>query len=188
VPEDERLIFENTHEAIIGQITFDNVQRIRGNVKRYADGFGYVHPLTGLVCRADYGGKLYIHRITNGKDRPMYVCGNYGKTPVGSKCSSAHRISEDTLMVLIAETLRKVVKFAETDRAEFAKLAQETLAAKQTGEVKAQKKRLAACNKRLKELEILSPKIYEDNALGKLPDKQFAALSEKYVAKRNALE
>lgn len=188
VPEDEWLIFPNTHEPIIDQATFDNVQRIRGNVKRYPDGFGYVHPLTGLVRCADCGGKLYVHRITNGKDRPMYVCGNYNKIPVGSKCVSAHRISADTLMELIAETLRKVVKFAETDRAEFAKLVQETLAAKQTGEVKAQKKRLAACNKRLNELEILYPKIYEDYALGKLPEKQFAALSEKYVAEQTALE
>ena len=35
VPEDEWTIFENTHEAIIDQQTFDLVQKIRGNVRRY---------------------------------------------------------------------------------------------------------------------------------------------------------
>ncbi|MGE4353264.1 MAG: recombinase family protein, partial [Oscillospiraceae bacterium] len=45
VDESEWTIFENTHEAIIDQATFDNVQRIRGNVRRYPDGWGKAHPL-----------------------------------------------------------------------------------------------------------------------------------------------
>ena len=35
VPEDEWTIFENTHEPIIDQQTFDLVQKVRSNVKRY---------------------------------------------------------------------------------------------------------------------------------------------------------
>ncbi|MTS39091.1 recombinase, partial [Ruthenibacterium lactatiformans] len=46
VPEDEWTIFENTHEAIIDQQTFDLVQKIRGNVRRYPDGWGEAAPLT----------------------------------------------------------------------------------------------------------------------------------------------
>ena len=38
VPEDEWTIFENTHEPIIDQQTFDLVQKIRGNVRRYGCG------------------------------------------------------------------------------------------------------------------------------------------------------
>ena len=49
VDESEWTIFENTHEAIIDQETFDNVQRIRGNARRYPDGFGEAYPLTGLM-------------------------------------------------------------------------------------------------------------------------------------------
>ena len=48
VSKDNWLIFENTHEPIIDQETFDNVQRIRGNVKRYPDGWGDYPPLQGL--------------------------------------------------------------------------------------------------------------------------------------------
>ena len=59
VSEDNWLIFENTHEPIIDQETFDNVQRIRGNVKRYPDGWGEYHPLTGLMYCADCGSKMY---------------------------------------------------------------------------------------------------------------------------------
>ena len=84
VDESEWTIFENTHEAIIDQETFDNVQRIRGNARRYPDGFGEAHPLTGLMYCADCGGKMYVHRTYNGKRVPQYTCGQYGKYPIGS--------------------------------------------------------------------------------------------------------
>jgi hypothetical protein len=167
---------------------FDNVQRIRGNVKRRPDGWGYVHPLTGLVRCADCGGKLYVHRIVNGKDNPQYVCGNYTKTNPAHKCIGAHRINADVLMTLVGETLRAVTQYAQNDRDAFIKRVQETLSTKQTGEIKAQKKRLSDCKHRLAELDILYRKIYEDNALGKLPDKQFAVLSENYATEQDALE
>ena len=71
VDESEWTIFENTHEAIIDQETFDNVQRIRGNTRRYPDGFGEAYPLTGLMYCADCGGKMYVHRTYNGKRVPQ---------------------------------------------------------------------------------------------------------------------
>ena len=60
-------IFENTHDPIIDQQTFDLVQKIRGNVRRYPDGWGEAAPLTGLLYCADCGGKMYVHRTNNGK-------------------------------------------------------------------------------------------------------------------------
>ena len=58
VSEDEWTIFENTHEAIIDQQTFDLAQKIRSNVRRYPNGWGEAAPLTGLLYCADCGGKL----------------------------------------------------------------------------------------------------------------------------------
>ena len=65
VPEDEWTIFENTHEPIIDQQTFDLVQKIRGNVRRYPDGWGEAAPLTGLLYCADCGGKKMCIRDSN---------------------------------------------------------------------------------------------------------------------------
>ena len=67
VSEDEWTIFENTHEAIIDQQTFDLAQKIRSNVRRYPNGWGEAAPLTGLLYCADCGGKMYVHRTNNGK-------------------------------------------------------------------------------------------------------------------------
>ena len=56
VSEDEWTIFENTHEAIIDQQTFDLAQKIRSNVRRYPNGWGEAAPLTGLLYCADCVG------------------------------------------------------------------------------------------------------------------------------------
>ena len=94
VSEDEWTIFENTHEAIIDQQTFDLVQKIRSNVRRYPNGWGEAAPLTGLLYCADCGGKMYVHRTNNGKRISQYTCSNYTKVPCGTLCLTQHRINE----------------------------------------------------------------------------------------------
>ena len=89
VSEDEWTIFENTHEAIIDQQTFDLVQKIRSNVRRYPNGWGEAAPLTGLLYCADCGGKMYVHRTNNGKRISQYTCSNYTKIPCGTLCPNA---------------------------------------------------------------------------------------------------
>ena len=188
VDESEWTIFENTHEAIIDQETFDNVQRIRGNARRYPDGFGEAHPLTGLMYCADCGGKMYVHRTYNGKRVPQYTCGQYGKYPIGSLCPTQHRIKAEAVLTLIADMLRAIAEYSRNDRAEFIRTVQETQAAQQTADISKKRKRLAAAQKRAGELEKLICKIYEDNALGKLPDARYKALDTQYAKEQDALE
>ena len=188
VDESEWTIFENTHEAIIDQETFDNVQRIRGNARRYPDGFGEAHPLTGLMYCADCGGKMYVHRTYNGKRVPQYTCGQYGKYPIGSLCPTQHRIKAEAVLTLIADMLRAIAEYSRNDRAEFIRTVQETQAAQQTADISKKRKRLAAAQKRAGELEKLICKIYEDNALGKLPDARYRALDAQYAKEQDALE
>ena len=187
VDESEWTIFENTHEAIIDQETFDNVQRIRANVRRYPDGWGEAHPLTGLMYCADCGGKMYVHRTYNGKRVPQYTCGQYSKYPIGSLCPTQHRIKAEAVLTLIADMLRAIAEYSKNDRAEFIRTVQETQAAQQTADISKKRKRLAAAQKRAGELEKLICKIYEDNALGKLPDARYEALDAQYAKEQDAL-
>ena len=187
VDESEWTIFENTHEAIIDQETFDNVQRVRGNARRYPDGFGEAYPLTGLMYCADCGGKMYVHRTYNGKRVPQYTCGQYGKYPIGSLCPTQHRIKAEAVLTLIADMLRTIAEYSRNDRAEFIRTVQETQAAQQTADISKKRKRLAAAQKRAGELERLICKIYEDNALGKLPDARYEALDAQYAKEQDAL-
>ena len=180
VSEDEWTIFENTHEAIIDQQTFDLVQKIRSNVRRYPNGWGETAPLTGLLYCADCGGKMYVHRTNNGKRISQYTCSQYSKVPVGVLCKTQHRINESVVLELISELLKAIAEYASHDRAEFIRVVQEAQDSQQTAEVRKKQTRLATARNRLKELEVLLCKIYEDNILGKLPDSRYATLDAQY--------
>ena len=188
VSEDEWTIFENTHEAIIDQQTFDLAQKIRSNVRRYPNGWGEAAPLTGLLYCADCGGKMYVHRINNGRRISQYTCSNYTKVPCGTLCPTQHRINESAVLTLVSDTLRAIAEYSRNDRTEFIHTVQETQVAQQSADISKKRRRLAAAQKRIGELEKLICKIYEDNALGKLPDARYKALDAQYAKEQDALE
>ena len=188
VSEDEWTIFENTHEAIIDQQTFDLVQKIRSNVRRYPSGWGEAAPLTGLLYCADCGGKMYVHRTNNGKRISQYTCSNYTKVPCGTLCLTQHRINESAVLTLVSDTLRAIAEYSRNDRTEFIHTVQETQVAQQSADISKKRRHLATAQKRAGELEKLICKIYEDNALGKLPDTRYKALDAQYAKEQDALE
>ena len=187
VSEDNWLIFENTHEPIIDQETFDNVQRIRGNVKRYPDGWGEYHPLTGLMYCADCGSKMYVHRTSNYKNVPYYVCSNYKKVPCGTLCPSAHRIKAEVVLNLIQETLKDIKKYLDEDNEAFIRSIQNEMEEKEKIEIEKKRTRLIDSKGRLQELERLMCRIYEDMILNKIPNSRYEILNNQYETEQVAL-
>lgn len=187
VSEDNWLIFENTHEAIIDQETFDNVQRIRGNVKRYPDGWGEYHPLTGLMYCADCGSKMYVHRTNNYKNIPYYVCSNYKKVPCGTLCPSAHRIKAEVVLNLIQETLKDIKNYLDEDNEAFLHSIQNEMEETEKMEMEKKKTRLTDSKNRLQELERLMCRIYEDMILEKIPNTRYEILNNQYETEQREL-
>ncbi|MDK6689185.1 recombinase family protein [Aerococcus urinae] len=187
VSEDNWLIFENTHEAIIDQETFDNVQRIRGNVKRYPDGWGEYHPLTGLMYCADCGSKMYVHRTNNYKNIPYYVCSNYKKVPCGTLCPSAHRIKAEVVLNLIQETLKDIKNYLNEDNEAFIHSIQNEMEEKEKVEIEKQRVRLINNKSRIQELERLMCRIYEDMILEKIPSSRYEILNSQYETEQRVL-
>ncbi|MGR1385277.1 recombinase family protein [Streptococcus agalactiae] len=187
VSEDNWLIFENTHEPIIDQETFDNVQRIRGNVKRYPDGWGEYHPLTGLMHCADCGSKMYVHRTSNYKNIPYYTCSAYTKTPCGTLCPSAHRIKAEAVLNLIRETLKDIKKYLNEDNEAFIRSIQNEMEEKEKIEIEKKRTRLIDSKGRLQELERLMCRIYEDMILNKIPNSRYEILNNQYETEQITL-
>ncbi len=181
VPPDQWTVFEGTQEPIIDQETFDAVQRIRQNVRRYPNGWGPAHPLTGMLICADCGHRLYEHRNNNGKRISQFVCGQYTKTPVGSKCPSAHRIEADAVMQLLTTALKACSEYVHIDREAFLASVQEVEDTKQQNELAQYSERLKAAQTRAAELEKLICRIYEDHILEKIPDERYEALDSQYT-------
>ena len=160
------------------QETFDNVQRIRSNVRRYPDGWREAHPLTGLMYCADCGAKMYVHRVNNGKRVPQYTCSAYSKIPVGTLCPTQHRINADVVMELIKELLKAIAEYSQLRKAQTSQ---------QSSEITRLKSRLSEAQKRVQDLEKLLCRIYEDNILGKLPDERYAVLDGQYSKEQKEL-
>lgn len=188
VDKDQWTIIPNTHEAIIDQETFDNVQRLRGNIRRYPDGWGEANPLSGLLYCADCGAKMYVHRVNNGKRIPQFTCSAYSKTPVGVLCKTQHRINADVVMTLIKETLKEIVKYSQEDEASFLETVHQALAEQSDNDMNEQIRRLSSCRKRIDELETLLCHIYEDNALGRLPNERYRILNAQYSEEQAGLK
>ena len=85
----EWVIFENTHEAIIDQETFEIVQNIR-NGRRRLTLMGEMPVLSGMLFCADCGAKLYQVRARGWThEQEHFVCATYRKQK--GKCTS-HQI------------------------------------------------------------------------------------------------
>jgi hypothetical protein len=89
---------------------------------------------------------------------------------------------------LVRDTLKGIAHYAKTDKEAFKKSVQEVLASQQTSEVKKKSKRLTVCKKRSAELEWLLNKIYEDNALGRLPLNRYESLLQTYGQEQENLD
>lgn len=74
---------------------------------------------------------------------------------------------------LLFELLKAVAEYTQHDRVEFIRVVQEAQDTQQIAEARKTKIRLVTAQNRLKELEVLLRRIYEDNILGKLPDSFF---------------
>ena len=187
VSQDNWVIFENTQEPIIDQLTFDLVQKICSNFRRYPDGWGEVHLLTGLMYCADCGAKMYVHRVNNGKREAQYTCSAYSKVPVGTLCPTQHRVSEENVLILIKDLLKAIAEYSKIDREAFTRTVIEAQDKKCSADIVKMKQTIDADNRRLDELEKLICRIYEDNILGKLPDERYMFLSMSYEAERKKL-
>lgn len=128
----------------------------------YPDGCGEIHPLTGLMYFADFGGKMYVHHSYNGERIPQYACTEYSKYPIGTRCTTQHRINA-SVVTLIADMLKAIADYPKNDRDEFIKTGQEAQVAQQATDITEKKRWLAAAQKRAGELKKLICKIYEYN-------------------------
>ncbi|MBQ7370798.1 MAG: recombinase family protein, partial [Blautia sp.] len=188
VDKSEWQIFKNTQEPIVDQETFDNVQRIRSRVKRYPDGWGEAHPLTGILYCADCGHTLYVHRVNNGKREAYFTCGRYNKAKDTDRCLSPHRIKADDVMQILSKTIKGIIDYANFDREAFVAEIESVVGEQKEADHSGAMLEIETAEKRIDELETLIMKIYEDQALGKLNAQRYTALYNKYQEEQNALK
>ena len=194
-PVEDRLIFVNTHEAIVDEETWNLAQKTRKTVRRI-DTTGEANPLTGLMFCADCGAKMYNHRSRKkpGCDdrdqlKDVYNCSTYSLSRVREtqKCCS-HHITSSAVRTLLLDAIRKVSAYAIENPEEFERKVREASEIQQDQTAKEAKRKLAKERKRSAELDVLIKKLYESYALGKLSEKRFDSMMAEYEQEQTELE
>ena len=178
-------IFRDTHEPIIDQETFDIVQKIRQGKKRPTK-MGEMPMFSGLLFCADCGSKMSFHRrVDEPAEKHNYVCSNYrGNT----KSCTMHYIRNVVVEQIVLDNLREVIGYVSQYEDEFIRMVMDTDVRQRNKELTKQKKRMSEIQSRMKELDNLFLRIYEDNISGKLSDERFMKLSKGYDTEQADLQ
>ncbi len=178
-------IFPNTHEAIIDQKTFDIVQRIRDGRRRLTP-MGEPNMLSGMLFCEDCGKKLYQVRARSLKPEQAYfACSSYRKRRRGC---TAHSIRNVIAEEILLKKLQEVIAYTRVHEKEFVEAVMNQSKAELAKTLRESKKELEKAQERLKKIDALIKKLYEDNADGKISDERFAKMIASYETEQKELE
>ncbi len=184
-PEEDFMIFENTHEPIVTKQEFELVQELRKN-KRRPQKSDVVNPFAGIVYCAECGEKMYLSRRKNERPEQEHMrCSTYAKEQ--DKCS-VHYIRTCVLNEIVLGELNKLLATVKADEDDFLQTAMNNSVQKKSSEITKAKKTVKQAEKRIAELDKLFTRLYEDNVLGKLSDERFTMMSTAYEEEQQKLK
>ena len=183
--EENRVIFYNTHPAIIEIDVFDQVQKIRQQRHRRTK-TGKSHMFSGLVYCADCKAKMrYCTTSYYEKRQDHFVCANY-RSNTGT--CSAHFIRAVVLEQLVWEHLKQVISCVLRYEEHFRSEMEFRLRMESENVLCVKRKKLEKDEKRIQELDRLFMRLYEDNVAGKVTDERFSMMSRSYEDEQKALK
>ena len=186
-PDNEVIIVENTHPALITREQWDIVQDLRKQKKRVPKQMEEPNIFSGITFCADCGRSMVLHRAsTIKKSSYHYKCYTYGKR--GKAECSPHYIREEELYEIILDDLRRVTHIARMKERQFAEYINRKNSVELRREITALQRELDSMRKRRDELTALFKRLYEDNVLGRITNEQFRLLSGDYNAEQNGLD
>ena len=187
IPEEKQYFFPNTHEPLIDEETFELAQKRLANRHRCTR-VDEVDIFSGLLFCGDCGYKMYLIRGAGTPERKhAYTCGNYRNRARNDFVCTTHYIRKSVISELVLADLKRVLSYVQSSEQEFIQTANEYNAQAMKKALAQQRKELEKAEKRMGELNVLFRKLYEDNALGKISDSQFAFLTSGYDEEKTTL-
>lgn len=178
-------IFKNTHEAIVDEAVFEIVQKIRDGRRRVTP-MGEMPVLSGMLFCADCGAKLYQVRGRGWEhSKEYFVCATYRKIKGG--CSS-HQIRNVVIEEALLDDIRRVTAFAKDHEAEFLEMVTKKTKVALDRSLRDNKRELEQATQRIRKLDEIIQRLYEDNLEGKISDERFAKMTANYEAEQHTLE
>lgn len=186
-PREEWIVVENCHEPIITQELWDSAHRMLSN-KRRPTMTGEVQMFAGLLYCADCGHALtYSQKKRNdGSYHGAYSCWLY-KTHGKEYCAS-HYITYDAVYDIVLQDVRRVLKVCRADKEQFREMLNNRCSDNSGQKIVQLEKDIRKAQERISELDRIMNRLYEDNALGRIPESRYGQMTKTYEAEQADLK
>ena len=105
----------------------------------------------------------------------------------GKEVCTSHYITLDQISEVVLEAIRRQAIFAKHCRTGYRNLLMEAQQLRDEEEIAQQKEKAEQAQKRLTQLDLIIPKLLEQNAVGVISDERFAAMMKDYKAEQTEL-
>ena len=178
-------IIPDMQEPIISEEKWLRVQELRENRRRNT-ATGKTSLFSGLVYCYDCGAKLHFCAAKSlSKNQEFFRCANYKDGRSGT--CKIHYIRNVVLEKIVLEAIRNLAEFIRYNEKVFLYMIAKQNDAMRKAEYEKLKKTVADGEIRMKELDRLIEKVYEDNALGRIDDDRYRKLMSKYEREQKEL-
>ena len=185
-PEEEWIVTEGTHEAIISQSLWDLAHE-RLSFRKKVGKSGEVHMLAGYIYCADCGAAMSFNNrdFGNGR-RGEFLCGTYKRK--GKEHCSTHYVTYDGVYQMLLQDIRAKAQDAQQNEEHFM-----TLLEQESQRIVVQKSAVLLKNEkqtrqRVEQLDQIISKLFQNNALGMIPNERFQILFAEYDAEQKELK
>ena len=182
-PEDEWVVIENHHPAIVEVEIFETVKRLRSARRRITvrkdNG-----ALSGLMFCADCNCKLTLSHCK----KDYYVCSKYRlKEPWNTRSCTRHSIPRDDIERVAMAKICETVELAIHDRYKFIECVNKNTNHDTEKAIKSKTTELGKVQRRVVELDAIISKIYEDRVAGIIDEPRFIKMLGGYEYEQSSL-
>ena len=185
---DEWIIVEGTHEALIDNETWNEVERrVTQRIRTEICHKGEISLFSGIARCADCGAAMvFTTRRYKGTVYQHYRCSRYVNH--GKEICSIHAISLGTLEEAVFADIQANAKLAASDRETLLLRLMSYGNREQDREKLSLEKKVCTTQNRLIDLENLIQKLFEERCAGNVPDSIFKKLMHDYEAEQKTLQ
>ncbi|MBQ9552319.1 MAG: DUF4368 domain-containing protein [Clostridia bacterium] len=141
---------------------------------------------SGMLFCVDCGSKLnYVNEDRRNRKKACFICSAYRNET--TRCSS-HYIREEIICNIILETMQRIFRSVQPFEDPFIAKQREQFGIEQKRELNARKRAYDKAVSRVKEIDALIQRMYEDNVKGKLSDERYATLSSSLETEQKDLQ
>lgn len=178
IPESKWIIVENTHEPIIDQNTFDLAQKvvkIKGDSVAYSEKANPTNVFRGILRCSDCNSTLTVYERDGIR---QFACGTYRQ--YGKSRCTMHYVKYNAVEEIVLKEIQNIANLVSLDPEKMLEMIYEKNNSSIAGEKKQKEKNYAKMEKRIKDLNILIQKVFEEKVLGNISEERANILISTY--------